>query len=62
MRKKIGVEEGIKIGVEEGIKIGVEDGDRNARLAIASVLKKDGYDDDFIAKYFGLSEKEISDL
>ncbi len=58
----IGEERGKKIGVEEGKKIGVEQGDRNARLKFARDLKKDGYDNDFIAKYSGLSAEEIANL
>ena len=55
------IEDG-KRDVATKIAVAEKRGDKNARLNIARDLKKDGYDDDFIAKYFGLSAEEIANL
>ena len=55
------IEDG-KRDVATKIAVAEKRGDKNARLNIARDLKKDGYDDDFIAKYFGLSSEEIENL
>ena len=60
--EKRGEERGEKRGEKRGEIRGEIRGDRNARLNIARNMKNDGYDDEVIAKYFGLSPEEIADL
>ena len=52
----------IAVAEKRGEERGEIRGDRYARLNIARNMKNDGYDDEVIAKYFGLSAEEIADL
>lgn len=64
--RKEGREEGRKEGREEGRKEGREEGrkegERQAKINYAKAMKADGMSDELIAKYTGLSLKDIANL
>ncbi|HAC32038.1 MAG TPA: transposase, partial [Treponema sp.] len=53
-----GVEQGLKQGIQQGLQQGLKQGIRQAAL----MMIKDNLSDEQIAKYTGLSEKEIEEL
>lgn len=55
-------EKGKAEGLAEGIQQGQAEGERNKAIASAKTMKADGMPASLIAKYTGLSEKEISNL
>lgn len=60
--KAEGLAEGIQQGVQQGLQKGQKEGERNKAIASAKTMKADGMPASLIAKYTGLSEKEILNL
>ncbi len=57
-----GERRGIKLGKERGIKLGEDTGITKEKLRTAGVMYDDGLSLETIAKYTGLSQKEIKNL
>ncbi len=54
-----GIQQGVQQGLQQGLQKGQKEGERNKAIASAKTMKADGMPASLIAKYTGLSEKEI---
>ena len=60
--KEEGIKEGIKEGITQGREEGKEEGEKNAKIAMAKMMKNKGFDVQVIMEMTELTQEEIDKL